>query len=959
MRIPRVGRIILAVCAFAPACRTDAAVARELKVHLAQANNTSPYAFVRARFEPGEVADPWAVRFVDDQGVDIPFFVWDAVTWRVAREGRADWGGRYALLNHAPGAAPEVSAARKEKLEWARQNLPALGARLEAQDEAARKAGDSVCAALYLLRREVPALGKDRITLRIDPERKVEPKRQQWQGREVRERVSVSAPQGELVFQGLPDRLSVTWKGKELLRSAGFDAGGSAGSVSHAEAARPFAIETTTGIITRLSVTGQTKWRQDGEMNWQCTYWLMPEGSYVALEGFSLSHPAQYLGGPQKLSLLATPESEGASAGFTLAHPPDWDKPWWLLQAGDRGFAAAHLFHATPLSIGLGNNPFTVNAEGPDKEPAIELDGTRLALRWFHQVNDPAIARLMARPSVAIVNGRTATIDAPSPEQAALIRWEPNVDWLYRQYIVGVGTSAVAAEAALRGVLGAAAGWIDRPVSEEEVAALLVGMMDDIGRAGQSAEIGLLKVVPAILRDDQAALHQALRDRATDYPARTDTYIDLLRRNVVEGGKPAGGSKLLPDGTRREGWTGNPCYHASLMPCYVRVLEHFDLPFSQAAHRQAILRYADFGLELLGGHPVDFDRLRTTLEAEWPSRVVPTIPLMLHAYTLKPDENYARAARILFQDLMRLVERNPHGYFPAWKFDPQADKYDTVYDPVSYERGLTAFWSDDQLDLIGRDAAARFVAAQARWFVFSGQLLDTLETDNATAIRACTHGGHTGLRNQIGIYLYDDFNFYRGLLGDLVAWSAATRPPPGRTPSPGTGPYRRLELSNAGSSMVRWALGIRPGSRWLESRVERRADQTGTGTGTGFRLQAWNRRPHAEPTIKVAAKEVGLASETDVLEVQLDGPSFREPATFEVTKTAGGLALKVSRPAKVRLAYQVLRPDWARGERPLLTRDGPGGRTEPLGTESKVVWNEGQVEWQARPGDYQLKGLPR
>jgi hypothetical protein len=389
------------------------------------------------------------------------------------------------------------------------------------------------------------------------------------------------------------------------------------------------------------------------------------------------------------------------------------------------------------------------------------------------------------------------------------------------------------------------------------------------------------------------------------------------------------------------------------MPCHVRVLEHFDVPFSREAHRQAILRYADFGLELLGGHPVDFERLRSTLEAEWPSRVVPTIPLMLHAYSLKPDENYARAARILFEDLVRLVERNPHGYFPVWTFNPQADKYDTVYNPVSYERGLTSLWSEEQLDLVGRDAASRFVAAQARWFVFSGQLLDTLEMDNATAIRACTHGGHTGLRNQIGIYLYDDFNFYRGLLGDLVAWSAATRPSPGRTPSPGTGPYRRLELSNAGSSMVRWALGIRPGGKWLESKVDRLADEK------GFRLQAWNRLPKATPTMTLTAKDVGLSSEADVLQVQLSGPAFRQPAEFEVTGTAGALVLNVSRPAKVRLAYRVLRPDWLAGDRPVLERESPGGRAEAVGTESGVVWKDGQVEWQAKPGHYELRTLPK
>src|SRR5215470_7600943 len=113
---------------------------RALKVHLAQANNDSPYAFVRAKFKPGEVADPWAVRFFDDKGAEVPYFVWDSVTWRVAREGRADWGHRYALINHGPGDAPEVVEARARKLQWTKKNLPELGAQLEAREQAARKA---------------------------------------------------------------------------------------------------------------------------------------------------------------------------------------------------------------------------------------------------------------------------------------------------------------------------------------------------------------------------------------------------------------------------------------------------------------------------------------------------------------------------------------------------------------------------------------------------------------------------------------------------------------------------------------------------------------------------------------------------------------------------------------------------------------------------------------------------
>ena len=124
--------------------------ARQLIVHLAQANNDSPYAFVRAKFEPGELSDPWAVRFFDEGGAEIPYFVWDSVTWQVARAGRPDWGHRYALMNHAPGNTPEVLEARGRKLQWARTDLPKLAAKLADQQEAAAHAGSSVCAAMYL-----------------------------------------------------------------------------------------------------------------------------------------------------------------------------------------------------------------------------------------------------------------------------------------------------------------------------------------------------------------------------------------------------------------------------------------------------------------------------------------------------------------------------------------------------------------------------------------------------------------------------------------------------------------------------------------------------------------------------------------------------------------------------------------------------------------------------------------
>jgi hypothetical protein len=930
MKLTRACPIILATCALGIpelACAEDT---RELRVHLAQANNNSPYAFVRARFNPGEVADPWAVRFFDDRGKEVPYFVCDAISWRIAREGRTDWGKRYALLNHGPGDAPQVLEARARKLEWTRKNLPELGARLDAQEQAVGKTPDSVCAALYLLRYRVPAFGKERLTLRICGEKQVDPKRRVYKGSKVEERVAVT--QGVLELRDLPDRLSVLRDGKEILRHAGFHAGDQVDTTSHADPSRPFTVATAEGIITTVSIAAQTKGRQNGDMDWQCRYWLFPEGGFVALEGFSIGETAGYTGGPQKLSIWQT---EG---NFTQRRAPQWESPWWLHQAGERGFVATHLFQATPLTIGFANNPFAVNAEGPDRDPRAEADGGRLALTWSHRIDDPAIARLMTpqplrRPS-----------DPPPQDSPRPARWQPKIDWLYRQYACGLGEKGQAAEDALRTVLGAAAGWIDRPVSEEDVASRMVQMMPRIAARGESSELGLLKVVPAVLNDNQAALNEALR-RARDPVERTDYYINEIRRHVAGGGRPSEGRKKSPDGTFHEGWTGNPCYHAALMPCYVRVLEHFELlPGRQQAYRDAILRYADFTLDLLGGDPLDYDNLGAVFRTEWPSRIVPVTPLLLHANTIKPQEKYARAVKIQFQDLMRLVERNPHGYFPVWTWNPKADRYDTVYNPVSCERGITSLWSEEQRDLVGRDQAARFVAAQARWFVYSGQLLDSLEMDNPTAIRATTHGGHTMIRNQIGIYLYDDFEFYRGLVADLVTWSAASCQVPGPTDEYGVGAYRSLELSNAGSSMLRWALGIRPGSSWREVKVQRRPKD-------GFTLQAWNRKPQAKPTVKVTAKDAGLESEGDVLLVQLNGPAFRLPSEVEVSWSASKVSLLVSRPARIRLDYGVLCPQWAGKDRPVLQRRSSGG---PDIVRNDVVWNGNAVEWQATPGEYQL-----
>ena len=899
-----------------------------LAVHVCQANNRSPYAFVRAKFQPGEVADPWAVRFLGPDGKEVPYFVWDSVTWKVAREGRADWGHRYALLNHGPGDAPEVLEARGRKLEWARRKLPELAARLAAQDEAAGRSPESVCAALYLLRYPAEAYGKHKLTLRLHAGPQAPPKRWRIEGPRVTERTV--AQSGDLRFERLPDNLTVHWRGKELYRCAGFEAGGAAGAEAHADPSMPFSLRVEEGIITKALLAGKTKGRNGGQMDWQCTYWLFPEGGYVGLEGFSVAQAEGYRGGDQKLSIW-----EGA-AEFEEVGRPRWEADWWVHRIGDRGFLAAHLFHDVPLTVGYGNNPFTVNPDAERRRPALAAEGKRLELRWNCSLKDATILRLF--------------------EPRKTVEWAAGTDWLYRQYAVAVGSRREDAEAALRQVLGAAAGWIDRPFEEEEIAAALVSMVRNQTPGLPSGAEGPLQALPYLLNSDPATAREVLRS-SRNTVQETDRWIREMRAHVAQGGHPVHGRRpeLAAKGLPCEGWIDNPAYHASWLPSYTRLREHFELP-EQQEHRESVLRYADFSLEHIAGKPVDFEKLHAAYLPEWPTRFVMIIPLMLHAYTLQPEEKYRRAAVMMFDELMTMVDRNPHGYWSAWTFRPEkAALFDSTYNPVGYQRGITAFWAEGLLNLIGRERAARFTAAQARYFVFSGQLSDSLETDNVTAIRATLHGGHPNFRNQISLYLYDDFAFYRGLVGDLVHWAAANPRyvSTGKGVS-GSGPYRTLGLHYYGAWTLRWALGIGRDTRWLERTVEKLPDK-------GFRLRIRNGLPWTKPCFWLRTRDVGLpplqtpkgASDAPVVWLRLEGPAFRTPAELEVVHDQDAVRVRISRRMSLRLHYASIRPDWQDAGRLALVRREAPGRAIPLG--QGVQWAGGAVEWEADAGEYEIR----
>jgi hypothetical protein len=966
---------------------TAAAEPATLRVHIAAANNQSPYTFVRAKFEPGELSDPWAVRFFDDAGTEVPYFVWDSITWQVAREGREDWAHQYPLTNHYPGKDPEIAAARQRKVAWAKEQLPALGAKLAARDEAAAKHGTSVCAVLYLLRYHVAPLGKEKLTLKIYLDRQIETSSNRWTHESTKR--SIAAQQGELKFGGLPGGLQLTWKGRDLFHYAGYDAGQSTSEHAHLDPSKPWAAEITAGLITKLTVTGQTAGRNGDGMDWQCAYWLVPGGAYVALEGFALEKTDGYIGGNQKIS------SWKAGDDFTEQHAPLWESPWWLHRSGDQAFVATHLFHSTPLTIGYGNNPFTANSMAPPTRAAsMELENGKLALRWFHSLDDLAISRLFA-PELFSRLGRATTrpedglnwlsgnrqailtgkVENPpewmSPElqrfvekQLKLIRWEPQKDWFYRQYAVGVGERAEEAEGALRQVLSAAAGWIDRPFNEEQLASLLVETARRLSPGAAIKWSREMESLPALLNPDPAGLKQALA-RWPNEGEVTDKYLELLQTNLEMGGDPIQGHTSQEGGRRGEGWIVNPSYHATQLPYYVRFLEHFELPYPEKDYRQAIVRFADYTLDLLGGKPLDYERLRKSYVSHWPSRFIAVVPLMLAANDIQRDERYMRAATIMFDVLMEMVERNPQGYWSPWAAVPEKwEPFDTVYNGAGTERGLPAFWSDGRLDLIGRERASKFVAAQARYLVFSGQLLDTLEADNVTSIYATKHGGHPAERKTMPLFLYDDFEFYRGLFGDLIEWSAAIPSTPGAKASAAD---RELGLAESGCYLLRWALGIgsegRGGgktahSRWFEHRLERLPGEP------GFRLRVWNRLPWAESTLSFSTRDAGLSAPQGkkgpihgpLIWLRFAEPAYREPLLIEASATADDhVAVKITRPVVLRLHYGALAPKLNNTSRVAILMRNAAGDFTPLPDTTAITHSDGLVEWSATPGEYEIR----
>jgi len=830
----------------------------ELKVHVAQANNVAGYAFVRARFEPGELSDPWAVRFFDARGGEIPYFVWDAQDWATARDGRPDWGGQYALLQHHPGNDPKVLAARGEKIAWARDHWPEIGQRLEAQSVAAGKSPRSICAALYLLRYPTQPYAKDELALRIYATRQREVERQDFADQ------AGDAVAGGLALQGFPLHPIVKWKGAELFHYAGFGAADVESAHAHADAARGYRWSIERGLVTKVHLIGKTEGRLNGETNWDCTYWLFPEGACVGLEGFSIGKPDHYAGGQQEMSVW---ESGGA---FTEVSTPRWETPWYVHQTAAGKAVATHLFRNAPLSIGYDNNPFIT---GEADKRGIRIDGNHLALGWTYDMWSypsvrmflpdtrffsnlhpngkqlDAIARWMREhpgeapnvESLPEAKGMDAKDLASILPALPAFQWKPQTDWLYREYAFGVGDNRKEAEDAVRKPVCAAGGWIDREWKEKDLADLLIRCVRNLAEsfpvAQKDAERAAINVdydwylLRAFALQDRDSL-AALAGKA-NLTSQVERRIPEMQKLLAEGKDAVNTASRRPGAAgpnkdtasplelqkdRQAAWMANPAYVARSLGDQLRFLEWSGVSYRKEEYQGAVRTFADFTLKLFGGEPFDMHRYRERYQEEWPSRVAMLIPLMLDAYRITGEERYAQAARVVFDDAFASIEKNPLGYLDPWGFDPKEDRpFDTTYNVSGFWRGYGAFWQNRQLSLIG-DKGTKLVAADARWVVMGRLYSDNLETDSTTYY-ASAHGGHPGTRVGLFEFLHDDFAFYRGLVGDLLRWQLLA-------PERYDGNAYRLPCEGgprkSDAVWLEWALGVYGGEKWDGKTIGRR-----------------------------------------------------------------------------------------------------------------------------------------
>src|SRR5262249_47414674 len=194
--------------------------------------------------------------------------------------------------------------------------------------------------------------------------------------------------------------------------------------------------------------------------------------------------------------------------------------------------------------------------------------------------------------------------------------------------------------------------------------------------------------------------------------------------------------------------------------------------------------WADFILPIMARAPAkpdpdkplgggDWKSYRECYVNFWPSRTVLVLPTFLYAYRATRKAVYKEATVRMMDDLFALQDANPLGHWSCWSFQPKAGgrDYDTVYLGATVDRGLWDFYVQKQLAVVGEKKMSNLVAGLCRSTVVGHKFSDSGETDNF-ACEASHHGGHPQTRQHAFLMLQDDFDFYKGLVGDMIRWGA-------------------------------------------------------------------------------------------------------------------------------------------------------------------------------------------
>jgi hypothetical protein len=313
----------------------------------------------------------------------------------------------------------------------------------------------------------------------------------------------------------------------------------------------------------------------------------------------------------------------------------------------------------------------------------------------------------------------------------------------------------------------------------------------------------------------------------------------------------------------------------------------------------------------------------------------------------------------MMDDLFKQQNANPLGHWNAWSFQAKTGgrDYDTVYIGATVDRGIWDFYTQKQLKMVGEKKLSNLVTGLCRSTVVGHRFADNGETDNF-ACEASYHGGHPQMRQHAFLMLQDDFDFYKGLVGDMIRWGALA---PERTDGVA---FRWLTQNRPfigggpGSPIMHplmWALGIYAGERPQQGRIVPVPRGEKPLTKGSWRAAIKNAIPGGQAPLSVTLgslepeliKTNRPLSGQALWRVTVLEPTYRAHARVEVDASDNEERIRVSHRTQVFFAYPRTHADWTDAGKVAVVRDGSP-------TPLEMTLRDGGLVFTAEKGSYRV-----